>query len=454
MSDVEALMWNLEKDPVLSSAFATLTIMDRPPDLDRLRARMAHVVSVVPRLRQRVVPSLGRLAPPEWRDDPDLDLDYHVRRVALPEGSTLADLRDLAALFVQAPFDRTRPLWEFAVIEGLPDGRGALVQKMHHTITDGEGGVRMSERMVDLTRDAEDPPPVAVPPDEPQDRDLIELSLATVGHGARRVGGIATRTLGWATDTAVHPERWWQEGNDATQLLRSASRQLLVADGPHSPLWATRTLRRRFEVLDVPFADAKAAAEALGGSLNDFFVAGAAWAAGAYHRQAGVEVADLRMAMPVSFRTDRSAGGNAFAPMRVVIPTGGADRAQHFAAVRERLTTTKSERAIGLIGAVAGLVNVLPTSVLVRFVRQQTGAIDFTTSNVRAAPFDLYIAGGLLEANYPLGPLSGTACNLTMMSYRGMLNMGLHVDTGAVTDPERLREDLVDSYAELVDSAP
>src|SRR5690606_8041159 len=175
--DVEALMWNLEKDPFLSATFGSLTLLDRPMDVDRLRARMAYVASTVPRMRQRVVPSLGRLAPPEWSDDPGLDLRYHVRHLALPPGSSLRDLYDLATLFVQDPFDRTRPLWEFLAIEGLPEGKGALLQKMHHTITDGEGGVRMSERLVDLTREAEDPAPVTNAEPPPIQVDLWTAAL-------------------------------------------------------------------------------------------------------------------------------------------------------------------------------------------------------------------------------------------------------------------------------------
>src|SRR5688572_28585442 len=88
MSDVEALMWNLEKDPALASSFANVTILDRPPDVDRLKEKLAHAIKVVPRLRQRVVPAFGRLAPPEWQDDPGFDLDYHIRHIALPEPGT------------------------------------------------------------------------------------------------------------------------------------------------------------------------------------------------------------------------------------------------------------------------------------------------------------------------------------------------------------------------------
>src|SRR4051812_23968467 len=126
MSDVEALMWNLEKDPALASSFANVTILDRSPDRERLRARMAHAVQVVPRLRQRVVPAFGRLAPPEWQDDPQFDLDYHIRRIALPAPGDERTLFDLAAVLAAAPLERTRPLWEFTIVEGLDGDRAAL----------------------------------------------------------------------------------------------------------------------------------------------------------------------------------------------------------------------------------------------------------------------------------------------------------------------------------------
>src|SRR4051795_2868757 len=103
MSDVEALMWNLEKDPALASSFANVTVLDQSPDVARLRARMAHAVEVVPRLRQRVVPAFGRLAPPGWRNDPAFDLDYHIRHIALPAPGDDRALYDLAAVLASAP---------------------------------------------------------------------------------------------------------------------------------------------------------------------------------------------------------------------------------------------------------------------------------------------------------------------------------------------------------------
>ncbi len=154
MSDAEALMWRVEKDPYLASTFGTVTILDRAPDFDHLRARMESAVHAVPRLGWRVQPNPTGLGAPIWADDPDFDIDLHVRRVALPAPGTRRQLLDLASLFVLDPLDRTRPLWQFLVVEGLEGGKAALVTKMHHTITDGVNGVRMSMQYVDLTRAA------------------------------------------------------------------------------------------------------------------------------------------------------------------------------------------------------------------------------------------------------------------------------------------------------------
>jgi diacylglycerol O-acyltransferase / wax synthase len=451
MSDAEALMWTLEKDPRLSSSVANLTLLDRAPDRERLRARMSMAVAAVPRLRQRVVPALGRLAPPEWQEDPEFDLDRHLRWTALPSGSGERELCDLAARMAAEPFDRTRPLWEFVVVEGLPGGRAAMVQKLHHTVTDGEGGVRMSAQFLDIEPDAEGPLVAAepVPPSSSRDS-FVSTAIETVSHDLRRGVGIARRTVSGAADVVVHPTRLAELGSEAVAFGRSVGRQVLITDRAHSPLWRERTLRRRFLMLSVPFREAKQAAKSLGGSLNDLFVTAAAGAAGAYHRRAGVDIDDLRMAMPISTRSAGEVGGNAFAPSRLLVPAGIDDPVERFAAVREQLTSTKGERALSAVSGLAGVVNLLPTSVLVRMAIQQVETVDFTTSNVRGASFDLYMAGALITGNHPLGPLGGTAWNLTLLSYAGRLDMGLNVDAGAVDEPEALRDDILAAFDELL----
>jgi WS/DGAT/MGAT family acyltransferase len=449
MTDVEALMWNLEKDPHLSASIANVTTFDCVPDRERLRARLERAVTMVPRLRQRVVPALGRMAPPEWREDTELDLDYHVRWVALPAPGSMRQLLDLAAAIVHDPFDRTRPLWEFVVIEGLEGGRAAMVQKLHHAVTDGEGGIRMSEQFIDLARDATEPMAPDRPIPEAADAGLVETTIDTLTHNLRRGLGVARRTVEGAGGIVVHPSRAVALAADTLELGRSALRQVAVTDPARSPLWTERSLRRRIEVLEVPFDEAKGAAKALGGSLNDLFVCAAAGGAGAYHRDAGMPVDELRITMPVSTRKDGSAGGNAFTPTRVLIPVG-ADPVERFAAIRERLSTTRHERALSLIDGMAGFANLLPTSAVVRIARQQVETVDFATSNVRGAPFPLYIAGARMEANYPVGPTGGTAWNLTLMSYDGKLDMALNVDAGAVTDPVALRDAIQAEFASLI----
>jgi diacylglycerol O-acyltransferase / wax synthase len=450
MTDVEALMWALEKDPHLSASIANVTVFDRLPDPERLRRRMARALQIVPRLRQRVVPGLGRLAPPEWADDPDVDLSFHIRHLALPAPGSLRQLLDLAAVLYADPFDRTRPLWEFVLVDGLEGGRGAMVQKLHHTVTDGEGGVRMSEQFVDLARDAPDPPPVDVPVEPAPDRGIAAAAAATFGHGVRRMAGVGGRTVSELAGMARSPGRLVATAGAVADAATSLARQVVVTERARSPLWTERSLRRRIEVLRVPLDEARRSSKALGGSINDFFVAGAAGGAGAYHRAFGAEVDELRISMPVSTRTDRSAGGNAFTPARVLVPAGIEDPVERFTAVHERLGRVKGEPALDLAEALAGVVALLPTSVLVRAARSQVETVDFTASNVRGAPFDLYIAGGKILANYPIGPTAGTAFNLTLLSSGGNLDMAAHVDTVAVEDPELLRRCLEGAYEELL----
>ena len=449
MSDVEALMWTLEKDPHLSSTFANVTIFDRPPDVDRLRRRLERAVAIVPRLRQRVLPGLGRLAPPAWGDDPEIDLDRHVLRVALPSPGTERQLFDLAARLAAEPFDRSRPLWRFTVIDGLEGGRAAMVQQIHHTITDGEGGVRMSAEFIDIERDATPPDPVPIPRSD-DGRPLGGDDLLDVaGHLARRTAGIARRAVGDAAFLAVHPSRLVSTAGATAGMAQSLARQALPSDGARSPIWQHRTLGRRLDVLRVPLDDAKRAAKALGGSVNDVFVTAVAGGAGAYHRDRGHDIDELRMAMPVSTRTKGNRTGNAFAPTRTLVEVGPDPKAR-FEAIRERLAVTKTERALSAAAGLAGVLNLLPTSVLVGFARKGVETVDFTTSNVRGAPFDLYIAGARIEANYPLGPVAGTAFNATTLSVAGSLDVGVHTDTGAVDDPEALRDAIQASFDELL----
>ena len=125
MSDAEGLLWRLEKDPFLSSNVANITIVDRPVDVARLIRRLERATQLVPRLRQRVQPAPVNVTPPSWVDDPGFDIGFHIRHIALPPPGDMRQLLDLAVLFAADPFERSRPLWEFLVVDGLDGGRAA-----------------------------------------------------------------------------------------------------------------------------------------------------------------------------------------------------------------------------------------------------------------------------------------------------------------------------------------
>jgi len=160
MSDAEGLLWRLEKDPFLSSNVANISIVDRPVDVARLVRRLERATQLVPRLRQRVQPAPLTFTPPSWVDDPGFHIGFHVRHIALPSPGDMRQLLDLAVLFAADPFERSRPLWEFLVVDGLEGGRAAIIQRFHHTLVDGEAGVRLMAHFVDLERDAPEPPPL------------------------------------------------------------------------------------------------------------------------------------------------------------------------------------------------------------------------------------------------------------------------------------------------------
>lgn len=441
MSDHEALMWALEDDPVLRSSFANVTITDRPLDLARFRARMATTVQRLPRLRQRVVEPPGFVAP-RWADDPHFDLDFHVRHVALPAPATERELFELVALSSTDPFDRTRPLWQFLVVDGLADGRGAFVQRLHHTIADGQAGIRLSAQFLDL-----DPDATEALADEPAPEEAGGFSPV---DALRRPLGLARRALAETVTTAVNPLAVPARAGEALGVTRSVIRQVATTQPARSPLWTERSLRRWLDGLSIPLDRAKAAATRLGGTVNDLFVTGAVGAAGAYHRARGVEVEELRMAMPVSTRGGDDGRSNAFAPCRLLVPAGITDPVARFAAVRAAVGEVRAERGATLAPQLAGRFHGLPGPVLQKVARQQVGTVDFTTSNLRGAPFELYVAGARILANHPVGPMVGTAFNLTTMSMAGRLDMGLLVDEAAVGDPGLLRDCLVAAYDELL----
>ena len=467
MSDFEALMWNVEKDPWLNPSGGVVVVCDRPPDIDDFRARIAYAITQIPRLRERVVPGMARLSPPHWAPDPEFDLDNHLRHVALPAPGSLRQLYDLAARLMQDPFDRTRPLWHFVIVDGLAGGRGAMFAKLHHTIADGYAALRLAEHYLTLERDAPPPPEVDL---DRLVRESVAEDRAEAGSGGGGLGGagaavvdtarhLLRRQLGQARRLAGEVILW---GADPRRPLDAAARAVAtvgdmrsqvspgtVAGG--SPLWRQRSRHRHFDVIRVPLDAVKAASKTLGGSINDVFVAGAVIGAVRFHELRDTPLDALNISFVVSTRTSGGADSNAFAPRRVQVPAGPMTVEDRFDAVRAILAAGREgARSGGAMGSIAGLANLLPTSVVTGVARSQTANQDFATSNIRGAPIPTYVSGARVLWTGTLGPVAGTAFNLTAMSYDGSFDIGVHADPVAVGDCDDLRRCLATGIDELL----
>src|SRR5262249_23604469 len=200
--------------------------------------------------------------------------------------------------------------------------------------------------------------------------------------------GRARRGLESAIRTLASPESARRGIANLGRLAGSVRRQLLVTEPARSDLLRPRSLANRFEAFQVPLSQAKAAGEELGGSVNDVFVTGVAGAIGLYHERMGAPCDELRMAMPISTRSEDEESANAFTPSRVIVPVEPKDPVARFQVVRERLAGTRNEPAVTAAASLAGLLTMLPTSVLVGVTTSQGRTIDFAPSNLAGGPVD------------------------------------------------------------------
>lgn len=439
MSPAESLMWTVERDPILRSTFMTITILDRSPDMERLARRIGDAMTGFPRMRQRVRTATNAFDRHRWIDDVSFDLRYHIRHVALPPPGDDRALFDLAALWLEDAFDPVRPLWQLTIVEGLEGGRAAMFTKMHHTITDGVGGLRLSSSFLDF--DAAGEAPVRMPSPEAGSEPSASSgsAIADALSGAANLAGNAARAL--RPDTALRQLRG--AAASAVSVLRQGG-------GPGaSPLWPGRSMGRWLDRIDLSLDTARRVSKDLGGTINDYFVSGVTGGAARYHRALGADVETLRVAMPVSTRADSSFGGNSFAPTRVSVPAGIIDPVERFRAIHESLAVVRKDPSIGFMSSVAGLLMSLPPAVVTPLARQQISVVDLAASNLRGSPVQLFVAGAAVEANYPMGPTAGVAFNTTVLSYMSRLDLGLDVDVAAVSQPDLLRTSIEDSFAEL-----
>ncbi len=456
MSDADALMWNIEKDPILRSTILAVAILDRVPDWDVLRRRMDRTTRIIPRLRQRVLSPPLRVGPPRWTVEPTFDLDFHLRRMRLSGSGSERALLDVLQPIATASFDRARPLWEFTLIEGLdgPDGeRAALAMKVHHSVTDGVGGMDLLAHMVDLARDTEEPTlddaPAAPAPEHVTPMDLLGESLA---HSRRRIMGVVTRLPTTAVRTVAATVRDpVGHTKEVLRATRSIVRALQPATSPMSPVMRERGLGRRLECFDVPLDELRRAAKAAEGSLNDAFVAAVIGGTSRYHERHGTMPAALRMTLPINLRAGGDdSGGNRFAPARFPVPVSIGDPRERMQAVRQLVRHWRAEPALQMTSTMAGVLNRLPTSTTTALFGGMLKCCDFVTSNVPGAPVPVYSAGARVERLYAFGPPSGAAFNVTLISHGQTCCIGIVIDTAAVPDADVLVRDLHSGFDEIL----
>lgn len=444
MTDAESLMWSVEQDPRLRSTMGAIILVDGALDLERLRNTIVKALPNVPALRERVQPSGIPLVPPERVLDRHLDLDHHLRATRMSGSASLPALEALACRIINDPFDRTRPLWQIDLVSGLPRSRSALVVKLHHSIADGHGAMALAANLLEFQADAPAPEPGTVADilDALADAAPRDPEPATLGDslrfGAERIAGFLTE----AANALANPQR----AADAGATVKHLADQLPSSEaGTRSPLWAGRSGNRRLTTLAFALPSLKAAAEEREMKVNELFVSACAEAALTQHERAAVALPEIHTSIVISTRTaDDPAARNAVVPVALVLPGNGYSREDRLAALREQVRAKRdavntTADAVGAFGAVA---NLLPTSLAASLALQQTGRIDFATSNLAGPAIPLWIGGRRILSLRPVGPVAGTAWNATLLSVGDEAAIGLHIDPATGIDPTALRSDL------------
>ena len=404
---------------------------------------MERATYAVPRLRQRVQPAPANLTAPMWVDDPNFDLRYHVRHMALPKPGTMRQLLDLASLIACDPFDRTRPLWQFVVVDGLRGGKSALIQKLHHTIVDGEGGVQLScssstssatrpsrPRSTPSSIAAAAEPAAADTPSPDLLRDLLTGSL-------RMPIGLLKQVKDLLADPTGIPDAGSAAADTVRGVMQPARRHRAARAHRCGP---QRSLQRRMEVLRAPFGETTAAAKRLGGTLNTAFLDRRRRGRRPLPPRDGQPVEQLRASMAISTRTESVGRQRVLAGAHA----GAHRRHAHRRALRRHPGSHRRGHARRRPAARwrrwPRWPRRCPLSSITRLARQQAQTVDFATSNVRGAPMPMYLAGAQAARELP-GRSAGRrgVQPHAAVSYNHSLDMGVNIDTGAVAEPELLR---------------
>jgi len=455
LTGLDSSFLHLERDSTHMHVAACSVFAGSAPTYDELVEAIESRLHLVPRYRQRLafVP-LGQ-GRPVWVDDPHFNLRYHVRHTALPRPGGDSELKRLASRVFSQALDRSRPLWELWLVEGLAGDSFAVLSKTHHALVDGISGVDIATVLFDTSAD---PLPVAPPEQEWNARPvpsraqlLADALLERTTVPAEVMRGVRATLRGPRTVARRAGKALGSVGALAWTGLQAA---------PPSPFNQRIGPHRRFTWVRADLGQFKAIKNSLGGTVNDVVLAVVAGALGKYMRlhDEPTEDVGLKAMVPVSVRADveRGALGNRVAAMWATLPVGLADPVERLHTVSEAMVDVKqSGQAVGaeILTAVSGFA---PPTIMAQAARLQARQrlFNLVVTNVPGPQFPLYLLGRELQSIYPMVPLAeNTALGIAILSYNGRLNFGLVGDYDALADLEVLADELRSSIDELAAAA-
>jgi WS/DGAT/MGAT family acyltransferase len=411
---------------------------------------------LAPPFRRRLVEVPFQLHHPLWIEDPDFDLDWHIRHIAVPAPGGPNELAELASHLVSLQLERTRPLWEIWLIEGLENGNIATLTKIHHSAIDGASGAELTVSLFDLTPEIAE----VEPPEKPWLPDRIPTDGEMVSYAAASLARQPLAAMKAVRRTAA-----------AAVTLRRANRQPGITPPP-APFSAPRTSlnrpltpHRSYAMTTVSLADVKAVKNAFGTTVNDVILALCGGALRRYFDDHDEPLDGPLVAMvPVSVRSDdeKASMGNRVTPSLTSLATDIDDPVERLRSIHEAMKRTKEQT--NAIGAdtltnwaefAAPMVFSRATRLYsnMKMAERHRPLFNVTISNVPGPPFPLYVAGAQMIANYPVGPIfDGGGLNMTVMSYRDHLDFGLLACPDVVDDVWTIAAAVTDALDELMNA--
>jgi WS/DGAT/MGAT family acyltransferase len=431
---------------------------------------IAGRLPLLPPFRWRLKPVPLDLDYPYWIDDPDFDLEYHVRELALAPPPTDAKLAEQVARIFSRPLDRSRPLWELYLIHGLQDERVALLTKIHHSVIDGMSGAEILGVLLDLTPEGRDPPP-ALEHDgerEPGEFEMLGRALLGTPRYFERALAALPSTLPNLEETPILSELPGAKtlGGVSSRLVRTLRRRpSRVLE--HSSLTPPRTsfngrvsAHRRFAFGQLSLDAVKEIKSRHGCTVNDVVVSLCAGAVRCWLvEHAELPDEPLVAQMPVSVRTEEQQGtyGNRIGMLSVPVFTNEVDPVKRLRLTHEALKAAKDLHKALPARLLQDATQFIPPAVFARASRVTMSLAatrrpiwNLVISNVPGPQFPLYCAGARMEADYPVSVITdGMGLNITVMSYCGHLDFGIVADREQMRDVWKLIGWLGDSLAEL-----